>query len=186
MFGSMVLLQQRCSIGHTKKWYSQPCNSTMPYGNLLTAACLFFNGCSPVKFFNICHHLRMPMIKLRTFNLMQANYLVPAVKTVWGKTQQQLLQSLAGKNCVVGGDARCCFPGHTSKFFSYTIMDIQTSKILDVKLVQVNEVKNSNAMELEGLKRCLTFLKQYINITSLTIDRHVMVKKYLADEMKHF
>jgi len=116
---------------------------------------------------------------------MQANYLVPAVKTVWGKTQQQLLQSLAGKNCVVGGDARCCFPGHTSKFFSYTIMDIQTSKILDVKLVQVNEVKNSNAMELEGLKRCLTFLKQYINITSLTTDRHVMVKKYLVDEMKH-
>lgn len=185
MIGSMIVLRQQCNFGHTRQWSSQPCNGTMPYGNLSTAACLFFNGCSPVKFLNICHHLRIPMIKLRTFNLMQANYLIPAVKTVWDKTQLQLLHTLVGKNCVVGGDARCCSPGHTAKFSSYTIMDLQTSKILDVKLVQVNEVKNSNAMELEGLKRCLTFLKQYINITSLTTDRHVMVKKYLADEMKH-
>lgn len=185
VFGSMVVLQQRCSFGHTRNWSSQPCHGTMPYGNLSSAACLFFNGCSPVKFLNVFHHLRIPMITLRTFNLMQSNYLVPAVKNVWEKTQQQLLKSLAGKNCVLGGDARCCSPGHTAKFSSYAIMDLQTSKILDVKLVQVSEVKNSNAMELEGLKRCLAFLKQFINIISLTTDRHIMVKKYLADEMKH-
>jgi len=185
IFGTMVVLQQRCVNGHTRIWSSQPSHGNMPYGNLATAACLFFNGCSPVKFLNICHHLGMPMIKLRTFYLMQSSYLIPAVKSVWNSSQQKLLQSLAGKNCIVGGDARCCSPGHTAKFSSYTVMDLESSKILDVKLVQVNEVKNSNAMELEGLKRCLAFLSNFINILSITTDRHTMVKKFLASSMQH-
>ena len=100
--GSMVVLQQRCTNGHVRQWSSQPCTGTMPYGNLAAAASLFFNGCSPVKFLNICHHLRLSMIKQRTFNIMQSNYLITAVNTVWERTQRQMLQSLKGKNCVVG------------------------------------------------------------------------------------
>ena len=167
LVGSMVVLRQHCINGHYKDWCSQPCSGSMPCGNLAAASCLFFNGCSPVKFLNICHHLRLAMISLRTFNAMQCNYLVPAVKKVWRNMQLLRLQSLGNKNCIVGGDARCCSPGHTAKFGSYTIMDLESSKILDVQLIQVTEVKNSNAMELVGLKRCLNFLKSYINISEL-------------------
>ena len=38
-------------------------------------------------------------------------------------------------------------------------MDTESSKVLDFSLLQVTDVKNSNAMELEGLKRCLDHLK---------------------------
>lgn len=183
--GSMVILKQRCVNDHIRIWSSQPSHCGMPYGNLASAASVLFNGCSPVKFLNICHHLRIPMISLRTFNRMQSLYLVPAVKGVWTRNQHHLLEAKLGQNCTVGGDARCCSPGHTAKFASYSVMDLETYRIMDVKLVQVNEVKNSNAMELEGLKRCLEFLAKYINITDIITDRHVMVKKFLREEMPH-
>jgi len=97
-----------------------------------------------------------------------------AVKKVWSNEQTKLLQSRSGTFCNVAGDGRCCSPGHTAKFRSYsdTLLDIDDSKILDIKLVQVTEVNNSNAMELEGLRRCLTFLLQFLNISNITTDRH--------------
>ena len=42
---------------------------------------------------------------------------------------------------------------------SLVLTPLSASNILDVKLIQVNEIRNSNAMELEGLKRCLIFFK---------------------------
>jgi len=44
------------------------------------------------------------------------------------------MQSLRGILLNVGGDGRCCSPGHTAKFGSYSVMDLNTSKILDVRL----------------------------------------------------
>ncbi|XP_062591608.1 uncharacterized protein LOC134253115 isoform X1 [Saccostrea cucullata] len=80
----------------------------------------------------------------------------------------------------LGGDARCCSPGHTAKFGSYSVMDLSTSKVLDIQLVQSNEVPNSYHMELEGLKRCLRKLHQEeIPISHLVTDRHSQVKAYM-------
>lgn len=50
---------------------------------------------------------------------------------------------------------------------------------------QCNEVKGSAHMELEGLKRSMTFLRDYVNVASLVTDRHSMVKKYMRDEHPH-
>jgi hypothetical protein len=54
---------------------------------------------------------------------------------------------------------------------------------------QCNEVKGSAHMELEGLKRSMTFLRDHVNVSSLVTDRHSMVKKYMRDEhpdKKHY
>ena len=80
----------------------------------------------------------------------------------------------------LGGDGCCCSPGHTAKYGSYSLMDVTRSKVVDMQLIQSNEVRNSNAMELEGLKRGLQFLKeQQMSIKSLTTDRHMSIKKYM-------
>ncbi|XP_052270796.1 uncharacterized protein LOC127871702 [Dreissena polymorpha] len=91
-----------------------------------------------------------------------------------------------GKSVRLGGDARCRSPGHTAKYGSYTLMDLETNHVLDVQLVQSNEVKNSNAMELEGLKRGLRNLAtNHISVTDLTTDRHVQVRKFMREEMEN-
>ena len=81
----------------------------------------------------------------------------------------------------------CCSLGHTAKFASYTVMELSTSKILvlDVKLIQVNEVQNSNAMKQEGLKRCCNFQLQYIMIGSIKTVRHGMITKYIRENHRN-
>lgn len=62
-------------------------------------------------------------------------------------------------------------------------MDLTKTKILDIQLVQSNEVKNSYSMELEGLKRCLSFLMENnLKLSHLITDRHSQVKAYMAKE----
>lgn len=58
---------------------------------------------------------------------------------VWQKNQQEMFDSLRERGLPVklGGDARCCSPGHTAKFGSYSLMNLDSSKVLDVQLVQV-------------------------------------------------
>lgn len=116
---------------------------------------------------------------------MQKAYVVPTVNSVWERKQQYLLDSIReeGRELKLGGDARCCSPGHTAKYGSYSLMDFTTSKVIDIQLVQSNEVKNSYAMELEGLIRCLEFLsKEGVVISHLITDRHSQVKKYMKDQ----
>lgn len=46
-------------------------------------------------------------------------------------------------------------------------------------------MKNSNAMELESLKRQLTYLENAnIRVTKLVTDRHTQVSTYMANEKK--
>ena len=56
-----------------------------------------------------------------------------------------------------------------------------TARVLII--FQSNEVANSNAMELEGLKRCLqTLADEDIAISDITTDRHPQVKKFMREQ----
>ncbi|XP_026063533.1 uncharacterized protein LOC113046778 isoform X3 [Carassius auratus] len=73
-------------------------------------------------------------------------------------------------------------PGHSAKFGSYTIMHMETNKILDLQLVQSNEVGGSYHMEKEGLKRCLDKLESNgLAVDYIVTDRHPQIQKYLRD-----
>jgi solute carrier family 8 (sodium/calcium exchanger) len=109
----------------------------MPLGNLAVAAGILFSGSSPVKGMNIFRHIHIPMIGVRTYYLAQASYLIPSISLLWGRKQEELLQQLQGKEIKLGGDGRCCSPGHTAKYGSYTLMDLTQAKVLDMQLIQV-------------------------------------------------
>lgn len=68
-------------------------------------------------------------------------YLVQAVERVWKAHQDALFDLMRQQNeaVVVGGEARCCSPGHTAKYGSYSLMDLELRQILDVQLIQVNQ-----------------------------------------------
>ena len=58
--------------------------------------------------------------------------------SVWSQKQQRLIEVIhqEDRSVRLAGDARCCSPGHTAKFRSYSMLDLDTGKILDFKLVQ--------------------------------------------------
>ncbi|KAH3742125.1 hypothetical protein DPMN_048860 [Dreissena polymorpha] len=53
--------------------------------------------------------------------------------------QSALIERLKAKGSplVLGGDGRCCSPGHTAKYGTYSMMDLESGKILDIQVVQV-------------------------------------------------
>ena len=65
-----------------------------------------------------------------------------------------------------------------------TIVVVAISKP-DFYLPQANETGSSNAMELEGCKRCFSYLQQWgVKIQVFISDRHSSISKWLATTQK--
>lgn len=145
-----------------------------------------FSGSATAKFLRALKFAGVVCFNETTFYNLQKLYLTPAITSVWRMHQSALIEGLKanGSPLVLGGDGRCCSPGHTAKYGTYSMMDLESGKILDIQLVQSNEVKNSHAMELEGLQRSLHFLIEEcsLQISHLVTDRHSSVKKYMREK----
>ncbi|XP_067659703.1 uncharacterized protein [Haliotis asinina] len=123
---------------------------------------------------------------LRTFFNHQRTLLHPVIERVWKEEQRMLLDEIrfTEEPLILGGDGRADTPGHNAKFGSYTLMELSTSKVVHVELVQSNEVKNSNAMEKEGLTRSVHFLREEeMHIPTIVTDRHLQIQKWIREEM---
>ena len=76
---------------------------------------------------------------LRTFFRHQHKYLHPLVSSVWKEQQPITFAKMNdnGQTLILGGDRRADSPGHSAKFGSYTVMDSEQHKVIDIQLVQV-------------------------------------------------
>ncbi|KAI8770991.1 hypothetical protein BgiBS90_027710 [Biomphalaria glabrata] len=98
------------------------------------------------------------------------------VENVFSNEQKDIINQLKITNLSLNlaGDGRSDSQGHNAKYGSYSILECQINKVLDVQVVQEmgtvtlqdimlnmsTEVANSNACELEGLKGSLDFLEE--------------------------
>lgn len=71
----------------------------------------------------------------------QRNILHLAVNHKWEEFQQKYVAHILQRETplAVGGDGRADTPGHSAKFGSYTMMDLDESLVFDVQLVQVSK-----------------------------------------------
>ena len=135
--GTLVVFHSVCTAGHERFWYSQPLHKKMTLGNLLSAAGIYFSGVSAAKVIHFFRSINCKIFSNRTLCYVQSAYLIPSVNAVWRKHQLSLLDERKDRVLSLGGDGRCCSPGHTAKFGSYSLMDLQTKEVLDVQLIQV-------------------------------------------------
>ena len=93
-------------------------------------------------------------------------------------------QELVNKGAIdLNGDKRCESPGHSAKYGTYTLMDNASGKMVAFSVVQVSEVTSSNAMEKEGLKRCIESLEDdRVKIDWIATDRHVSTSSFMNKE----
>eukprot|EP00794_Sanderia_malayensis_P021111 gene21111-23177_t len=186
----MISVTTMCMNGHTYLWNSQPENNRMPWGNFLVAASCLFSGSQPSKVLTFFKHLNLACISERLYSLVQSSNLVPSVFELWKEHQLEILSKYKNEKLTIGGDGRNDTPGHTAKYGSYSVMDLDSNKILDVQLVQSTECGGSAYMELEGFKRCIgTMERQNITIGTLVSDRHTQIRKYMRQkhpEIKHY
>lgn len=133
----MVSLTTMCSCGHSETWDSMKCIRGTPEINLVGSGAVAFSGGSVTKFLNFMKFMRVPFVSNRTFSRIQRCFILPAIDAVWHRKQDSILKSCQGKMVKAGGDARCCTPGHSAKYGSYSLMDLETGEMLAVELVQV-------------------------------------------------
>lgn len=83
--------------------------------------------------------LNMAAISIRTFMYHQQYYLHPAILQVWKNHQGAYMEEVqdTGRAVRLGGDGRADTPGHCAMFGSYTLMDLEENKVVDMQLVQV-------------------------------------------------
>ncbi|CAM4735368.1 unnamed protein product [Leuciscus chuanchicus] len=127
-----------------------------------------------------------------TYFLHASSFMEPCVFAVWKRTQADLIQETKSRpgGAELGGDMRADSPGHCAKYGSYSMMDLNTGKMIDVQLVQSNECGGSAKMEKEGLIRSLYFLENSaVKVASIVTDRHSQIQKFLRierNDIEHF
>ncbi|XP_064636950.1 uncharacterized protein LOC135493502 [Lineus longissimus] len=188
LMGSALLAKivcQECS--ETVYWESQPKRRNTYWGNILISAAILFSGSLASKALRVFSFANIKVHCRRTFYYHQKHYLRQAVRTVWKRLQSGLLDGLRGRQLMLGGDARCDSMGHSAKYGTYSLLDIEQNKIVATEMVQSNQVKNSYNMELKGLQLCRDTLGEQ-DIKAFITDRHPQIAKWVREKWKvpHF
>ena len=137
--GTLICIKQECChCGQVWTWKNQPLVKDTPAGNILLSASILFSGSSPAKVLCMLKHLNVATIKERTYYDHQRKYLEPAIVSVWTEKQSKLLTACVFKGpLTIGGDGRADSPGHSAKYGSYGIIDLDNNKVIHIELVQV-------------------------------------------------
>ncbi|XP_061192241.1 uncharacterized protein LOC133200466 [Saccostrea echinata] len=187
IIGSLVKVDQTCgTCGYERTWDSQPITGSVTSGNLLLSAAILFTGLLTSKALRFMEHINIQTITPNTFFQHQKHYLHPSICSVWKTFQDNYFQKMieSGKDLTIGGDGRADTPGHSAKFGSYAILNLELSPVINVQLVQSNEVKSSYHMEKEGFIRSINFIKEKgLKIAEIVTDRHVQIVKHVREEM---
>ncbi|XP_039537948.1 uncharacterized protein LOC120486154 [Pimephales promelas] len=182
--GTFLRVEQLCHhCQFTRKWSSQPILGSTPAGNLHLSAAVYLSGASFVTIEKIFAAMKLHLFKYDTFRRHARMCIEPAIVHKWRNWQDEMLQQLAQREkVIVGGDMRADSPGHSAKYGSYTMMDLETNTVVDVQLVQSKEVGGSYHMEKEGLTRGLDFLDtRGVTLDCIVTDRHPQIQKFLRE-----
>lgn len=186
--GTMVRIYQKChSCNYYRTWDSQPMINRLPVGNLLLSGAILSSGSQVSQVLRMLDIMKVKAYSRGTFNRHQSSYVIPTIIQAWKEEQQTLLSYIRDfeGGVHIAGDCRSDSPGHSAKYGCYTIMEQSTRKVLDIQVVQSNEAGNSNACELVGFKRAISFLTETegLHLSSIVTDRHLSIGAHIRDEV---
>ncbi|KXJ10092.1 hypothetical protein AC249_AIPGENE18641 [Exaiptasia diaphana] len=145
---------------------------------------IVLSGIMFAKFQQMAPLLNLKSISSGTFYNLRNNYIIPSIDNEWKKEHSALINSLNAReeSLMLAGDGRCDSPGHSAKYGTYTFLDTDS----DIEVVQVMDVKNSNAMEKEGFIKTLTRIENdyKCEVYGISTDRHTQIKKYMRESHK--
>lgn len=138
--GTFLRVKQLCIQCDTSyEWDSQPFIQDIPAGNILLSSAILFCGALPSKILQVMNTYHCETITKRAFFKHQKKYLAASIHTVYNKHQNQIFSEIKKyrKGLIIGGDGRADSPGHSAKYGSYTMMELEKKKVVDIQLVQV-------------------------------------------------
>ena len=139
VIGTFLQIKQTCDLcNFVYNWNNQPFVKSIPSDNLLLSASILTSGCLPEQALILLESMNCKSITSRTFTNHQQWFLHPAIENIWTQKRTQILEEKnINLSLVIAGDERADSPGHSAKYGSYTVLDLEKSNVLDVQLVQV-------------------------------------------------
>lgn len=101
------------------------------------------------------------------------------------ETEQNLINTLKekGEPVTLGGNGCCDSPGRSAMCGTYTMLDVQSDKVVNFKVLSFCKVKNSNAMEKKGFIETLKNIEEAgVNVAGVSTDSHPQIKKYMRED----
>ncbi|XP_063058186.1 uncharacterized protein LOC134451666 [Engraulis encrasicolus] len=162
-WGTFLTVLQNCQYcQYSRRWNSQPVLGSTPAGNLQLAAAIYINGASFTNIEKIFKTMNLKIFKWPTFQKYVQRHIEPAIVKQWRASQDGLLAELSQQqNIILGGGMRTDSPGLFARFGSYAMMDLRNNKVIDVQLVESSTCGGVDNMEVKGLGRSLTLLKDH-------------------------
>lgn len=186
--GSMLCATLTCINGCRFTWSSQPTLSQMScrsgLGDFYFASSFILCGGTYALLRSVADCMQMGIFSATFYYDVQRHYLAPVVFSNWSAQQEVILQELSEKPSVrIAGDARCDSPGFSSKYSTYTMMDIDSGYVVCGRVVQIGQETNSSVMmEKVGFNSCLDCLIDHdISVSVVATDRSPSVIKEMKD-----
>lgn len=183
--GTLMTVELTCVNSCTYTWKSQKeMENAKGSVNIMLTSAITLSGIMLEKFQQLASLLNLRSISNSAFYSLRREYVVPAIAKEWEKEQNLVIASIRekGEPVMLAGDGRADSPGHSAKYGTYTMMNVDTDKIVDFEVVQVMDVKNSNAMEKQGFIDTLSRIESNCEVIGISTDRHLQIKKYMREE----
>ena len=176
--GTLMTVELTCVNSCTYTWKSQKEKNAKGSVNIMLTSAITLSGIMLEKFQQLASLLNLRSISNSTFYSLRREYVVPAIAKEWEKEQNLVIASIRekGEPVMLAGDGRADSPGHSAKYGTYTMMNVDTDKIVDFEVVQVMDVKNSNAMEKQGFIDTLSRIESNCEVIGISTDRHLQIK----------
>ena len=99
-----------------------------------------FVGLLPSKTIRLMEQMTVISITPNTFFQHQKYYLHLSICSVWRTFQEKYFRQMAtgGKALTLVGDGRADAPGHSAKYGSYGLLDLDLMLVVHIELVQVS------------------------------------------------
>lgn len=148
-YGTLVIVHIFCNECRcvTCTWKGQSFIGRFTVCDLLLSASILFSGASQTKVLRVLTHMGIAVPTVNTFYRHQRELLWPAVQRRWTLHQTALIAALgcSENKLVLGGDGRANSPGHSAKYGSYTVIELNENKVLHIELVQVQPILPTSA-----------------------------------------
>ncbi|KAG8543191.1 hypothetical protein GDO81_002715 [Engystomops pustulosus] len=178
--GTSVTVHVSCGIHNYKLWDSQPQTGGIPAGNLLLSSAILFSGLTFVKVRHLFYILGLLCIDKATYGKHQVNHLFPAIGNQWNLEQTAIIDNLKKSPLCLSGDGQYDRPGHLTKHGIYTLLDVNSKKVVSFHIEQLSAGTSLLTLQTEACKQALrALLRKQLNIKIICTERKRGLRKMI-------
>ena len=106
--------------------------------------------------------------------------MIPVVTEWWKWQQEKIFEELKDQELVVAGDGQCDSPGFTAKNLCYYLMDLTTSYVIELEVLDKRKTNMKSVMMEKQALQNLLWLRRLLTITDVVTDASAGIKKLVG------